>query len=166
MSPLSDEVRPSPTAQQNPRYLPSPRRPGRHAPGRLLECRGFDLDPGPEHSWRPGPRNGQTISRRTPEVRLSLAGAKIVSHTTTRIRPDQAHIHLLVDGKLVASTLDPQSSEDSRAGMRSSTAVRRRLTEATAIEGEHRRVFPQLNPGVVGLAGLEPAASSLSEMDG
>jgi len=48
------------------------------------------------------PRNGQTISRRTSEVRLDLAGAKIVSHTTTRVRPDQGHIHLLVDGKLVA----------------------------------------------------------------
>jgi hypothetical protein len=30
----------------------------------------------------------------------------------------------------------------------------------------YRRVFPQLKDGVVGLAGLEPAASSLSEMDG
>jgi hypothetical protein len=48
------------------------------------------------------PRNGQTISRRASEVRLNLLGAKIVSHTTTRIRPDQGHIHLLVDGKLVA----------------------------------------------------------------
>jgi hypothetical protein len=48
------------------------------------------------------PRNGQTLSRQSPEVRLSLAGAKIVSQTTTRIRPDQGHIHLLVDGKLVA----------------------------------------------------------------
>jgi hypothetical protein len=48
------------------------------------------------------PRNGQTISRQAPEVRLNLAGAKIVSQTTTRIRPDQGHIHLLVDGKLVA----------------------------------------------------------------
>jgi hypothetical protein len=47
------------------------------------------------------PRNGQTLSQ-APEVRLNLAGAKIVSHTTTRIRPDQGHIHLLVDGKLIA----------------------------------------------------------------
>jgi hypothetical protein len=48
------------------------------------------------------PRNGQTLSKQTPEVRLGLAGAKIVAHTTTHIRPDQVHIHLLVDGKLVA----------------------------------------------------------------
>jgi hypothetical protein len=48
------------------------------------------------------PRNGQTLSRQASEVRLDLTGAKIVSHTTTRIRPDQGHIHLLVAGKLIA----------------------------------------------------------------
>ena len=47
------------------------------------------------------PRNGQTISRRAPEVRLGLRGARVVSHTTTRVRPDQGHLHLLVDGRLV-----------------------------------------------------------------
>jgi hypothetical protein len=48
------------------------------------------------------PRNGQTVTGQTPEVRLGLKGAKIVPQTTTRIRPDQGHVHLLVDGKLVA----------------------------------------------------------------
>jgi hypothetical protein len=46
--------------------------------------------------------------------------------------------------------------------MHSETAVRRRRTEAAAVEGDYGRVLPQVNPGVVGLAGLEPAASSLS----
>jgi hypothetical protein len=45
-------------------------------------------------------RNGQTVHSPTPEVRLGLKGAKIVPQTTTRIRPDQGHVHLLVDGKL------------------------------------------------------------------
>ena len=48
------------------------------------------------------PRNGQTVHSPTPEVRLGLKGATIVPQTTTRIRPDQGHVHLLVDGKLVA----------------------------------------------------------------
>ncbi len=48
------------------------------------------------------PRNGQTVSSQTPEVRLGLKGAKIVAQTSTRIQPDQGHVHLLVDGKLVA----------------------------------------------------------------
>ena len=46
------------------------------------------------------PRNGQTVHSPTPEVRLGLKGATIVPPTTTRIRPDQGHVHLLVDGKL------------------------------------------------------------------
>jgi transposase len=47
-------------------------------------------------------------------------------------------------------------------GMRSRTAVHRRRAEATANEGDRRGSFPQLKAAVVGLAGLEPAASSLS----
>jgi hypothetical protein len=47
------------------------------------------------------PRNGQTVRRDRPEVRLELVGGKIVSQTTTRIQGDEGHIHLLVDGKLV-----------------------------------------------------------------
>ena len=35
-----------------------------------------------------------------------------------------------------------------------------RLEQAAAVEGDYGRVLPQVNPGVVGLAGLEPAASS------
>jgi hypothetical protein len=47
------------------------------------------------------PRNGQTVPRDRPEVRVDLTGAKIVNQTTTRIEGDQGHLHLLVDGKLV-----------------------------------------------------------------
>jgi hypothetical protein len=47
------------------------------------------------------PRNGQTVHQDRPEVRLDLTGAKIVKQTTTRIRGDEGHIHLIVDGKLV-----------------------------------------------------------------
>ena len=48
------------------------------------------------------PHNGQTVHSLTPQVHLGLAGAKIVAQTSTHIRPDQGHVHLLVDGKLVA----------------------------------------------------------------
>jgi hypothetical protein len=47
------------------------------------------------------PRNGQTVHGDRPEVRLDLTGARIVSQTTTHIRGDEGHIHLIVDGKLV-----------------------------------------------------------------
>jgi hypothetical protein len=47
------------------------------------------------------PRNGQTVRQERPELRLDLQGAEIVGQTTTRIRGDQGHVHLIVDGKLV-----------------------------------------------------------------
>jgi hypothetical protein len=47
------------------------------------------------------PRNGQTVRQDRPELRLELDGGKIISQTTTRVRGDEGHIHLLVDGKLV-----------------------------------------------------------------
>jgi hypothetical protein len=48
------------------------------------------------------PRNGQTVRQDRPELRLELDGGKIVSQTTTRIQGDEGHIHLRVDGRLVA----------------------------------------------------------------
>jgi hypothetical protein len=50
--------------------------------------------------------------------------------------------------------------------MRSETAIRRRRTPTPAVEGDSSRVLPQVKTDMVGLAGLEPAPSSLSEMDG
>jgi hypothetical protein len=47
------------------------------------------------------PRNGQTVRQDRPELRLRLQGAEIVDQTTTRVRGDQGHVHLFVDGKLV-----------------------------------------------------------------
>jgi hypothetical protein len=47
------------------------------------------------------PRNGQTVRQDRPELRIGLDGGRIVSQTTTRIRGDEGHIHLHVDGKLV-----------------------------------------------------------------
>jgi hypothetical protein len=49
-------------------------------------------------------RAGQTF-RGDPAsivVRLQLVGGRIVPLTSTRLRPDQGHIHLFVDGALVS----------------------------------------------------------------
>ena len=47
------------------------------------------------------PKNGQTVRQERTELRLDLNGGKIISQTTTRVRGDEGHIHLYVDGKLV-----------------------------------------------------------------
>lgn len=48
------------------------------------------------------PRNGQTVKGGNLVLRLDLVGAKIVPATTTRIRPDQGHVHVMLDGKLIS----------------------------------------------------------------
>jgi len=48
------------------------------------------------------PRNGQAVKGDTVTLKVNLAGARIIDATTTRIRPDQGHVHVTVDGRLVA----------------------------------------------------------------
>jgi len=48
------------------------------------------------------PRNGQAVKGNAVTLKVDLAGARIVDATTTRIRPDQGHVHVTVDGRLVA----------------------------------------------------------------
>jgi hypothetical protein len=48
------------------------------------------------------PRNGQTVHSPTPRGPPRPQRRQDRPQTSTRIRPDQGHIHLLVDGKLVA----------------------------------------------------------------
>lgn len=48
------------------------------------------------------PTAGQTVSGTTVHVVLSLTGARIVSQTSTNIRPDEGHVHLFVDNVLVS----------------------------------------------------------------
>jgi len=48
------------------------------------------------------PRNGQAVKGDEVVLKVDLADARIVDATTTRIRPDQGHVHVTVDGRLVA----------------------------------------------------------------
>jgi hypothetical protein len=48
------------------------------------------------------PTAGETVTGTTVHVVLSLKGARIVSQTTTNIRPDEGHVHLFVDHVLVS----------------------------------------------------------------
>ena len=56
------------------------------------------------------PTDGQSVAGPTVHLFINLAGATIVSATTTDIRPDEGHIHLYLDNNLVSmnygSTLD------------------------------------------------------------
>jgi hypothetical protein len=48
------------------------------------------------------PEPGAIIHGKVLHVRLQLTGAKIVPYTSTHITPDQGHIHLYIDGKVVS----------------------------------------------------------------
>jgi hypothetical protein len=48
------------------------------------------------------PTAGQTVTGASIHVVLSLMGARIISQTTTNIRPDEGHVHLFVDNVLVS----------------------------------------------------------------
>jgi len=62
---------------------------------------------------RPRPRSTATLQILEPlpgsvlagikvRVRLALSGGRIIQETTTRLAPDEGHIHLLVDGQIVS----------------------------------------------------------------
>lgn len=48
------------------------------------------------------PRNGQTVKGTNLTLKLDLQGAKVVAATTTKIQPDQGHVHVMLDGKLIS----------------------------------------------------------------
>lgn len=50
------------------------------------------------------PANEATVAVGPLTVRLALEGARIVEETTTDVRPDEGHIHLTLDGRLVSMT--------------------------------------------------------------
>ncbi len=48
------------------------------------------------------PRNGQVVQGANLELKLGLRNAKVVPATTTKIRPDQGHVHVTLDGRLIS----------------------------------------------------------------
>jgi len=50
------------------------------------------------------PLPGSVLAGAKVRVRLALSGGRIIQETTTRLAPDEGHIHLLVDGQIVSMT--------------------------------------------------------------
>jgi hypothetical protein len=48
------------------------------------------------------PHNGQVVKGGSLQLQLGLRNAKIVAATTTNIRPDQGHVHVMLDGRLIS----------------------------------------------------------------
>ncbi|HYM49930.1 MAG TPA: hypothetical protein VET65_05080 [Candidatus Limnocylindrales bacterium] len=48
------------------------------------------------------PQPAATVTTTTLDVRFDLQGGKIVTQTSTNLTPDEGHIHLSIDGKLIS----------------------------------------------------------------
>jgi hypothetical protein len=76
----------------------------------LIAC-GSDGDgPTPTPAARPSstgrlellaPQPGEVVRGDEVTVRLRLSGARVTTETTTQLTPDEGHIHLTLDGRLV-----------------------------------------------------------------
>ena len=51
------------------------------------------------------PAIGATITGPTVHLKVGLSGAKIVSFTSTNLKPNEGHLHVLLDGRLISMTL-------------------------------------------------------------
>jgi hypothetical protein len=51
------------------------------------------------------PQVGQVVRGATVHVRVQLSGGKVVPFTSTNLKPDEGHLHVLLDGRLISMTL-------------------------------------------------------------
>ena len=50
------------------------------------------------------PKDGEVVKGTSTDVKMDLQGGKVVPTTVTKITPTTGHIHVQVDGKIVAMT--------------------------------------------------------------
>ena len=50
------------------------------------------------------PANGAVIRGSTVTLRVALKGARIVPQTTTELAPDEGHLHVMLDDRLISMT--------------------------------------------------------------
>jgi hypothetical protein len=50
------------------------------------------------------PKNGETVTGPSVELKVSLKGAEIVPAVTTKLSPDKGHLHVYLDNNLVSMT--------------------------------------------------------------
>lgn len=50
------------------------------------------------------PGNGEVVRSSTVDLRVALRNARIVPLTTTDLRPDEGHLHVLLDDELISMT--------------------------------------------------------------
>jgi hypothetical protein len=87
------------------------------------------------------PTNGDVVRSDRVKVKLSLQGARIVPQTTTNIRPDEGHIHLLVDGTIVSMNYGLEDTIGVKPGQH--------VLRAEFVAADHRPFDPRVFTEVV-----------------
>ena len=90
------------------------------------------------------PTNGEEVKGDSVKVKLSLEGARIVPQTTTNLRPDEGHVHLLLDGQVVSMNY----GLDDTIGVKPGQHVLR----AEFVAADHRPFDPRVFTEVVFVA--------------
>lgn len=82
------------------------------------------------------PAPGDVIAATKVRVRLTLAGARIIPDTRPQLAPDEGHIHLNLNGKIVSMTY----------GLDQEVAVEKgpQLLEAEFVAGDHLPFSPRV----------------------
>jgi hypothetical protein len=82
------------------------------------------------------PAPGADVGGSTIRVRLALQGARIIAETTTRLQPDEGHVHLLLDGKTVSMTYGLEQDVQVTPGSH--------LLQAEFVAGDHLPFNPRV----------------------
>jgi hypothetical protein len=83
------------------------------------------------------PQPGAVVPADQAIVRLELAGGKIIPRATTQVRPDEGHIHLKLDGRIVTLL---GGLEERLTGL----APGQHLLEAEFAAGDHTPFNPRV----------------------
>jgi ABC-type transport system substrate-binding protein len=82
------------------------------------------------------PANEATVAPGTLTVRLDLQGAHIVDAATTTLEPDEGHVHINLDGKLVSMAYGLEQQVDVAPGVH--------VLVAEFVAGDHAPFNPRV----------------------
>lgn len=82
------------------------------------------------------PANEATVAPGPLTVRLDLQGARIVDAATTTLRPDEGHVHLTLDGRLVSMAYGLEQQVDVTPGVH--------ILTAEFVAGDHAPFNPRV----------------------
>ena len=82
------------------------------------------------------PAAGATVTGSELKVEVSLQGAHVLGSTTTKLRPDEGHVHLSLDGQLQQMSYGLEQTVPVTPG--------NHVLQAEFVAGDHAPFFPRV----------------------